>query len=1022
MNPNEKAARRRDNAIAAGAVLAGGGVAAGGYGAIRAAKSIKTGVADLKQTTSHVRDTTSRVADKVSQTADQVGGQVAKTGAAVRQTSRRAGRAATAPSRAVAKGARAGGKLVSKLKKFFKMQAELQATELAKIPLRGATLHTAQSLAGLHDLPVATKSLRKRHVMKPLMVSDKKSLKDVSEQSRRIRSGVSRSAGKWSAKNPGRHLEGMPDSIHRRQSVVEAVDDYLDPGRHPFYKKERKANLEAYRDELHEFRASEIEKGTMNVNGTIVSVEALEKRLAGKAPVEVPWKSVKGMARQKGLSKDRLKNVAPHLDKPGIILEDGTLVDGRHRSRMRKASGMTHGIYRKASKADIKAAAVQPTQLSAKIQATYFMMASVDPAVQEEKKKRKKQIRGIGRLLRLQFESKPNREERIAGHIADGVGLTKAAASGAVTGSMVGGPVGAAVGGVAGIAGQAGMHRVAKKKENDRKPLQGAAARAAIPAALVTGGAILKNTEKGKRMMKKTKAVGRLVRRNLKNLEAQLDEVIEFKTGDSLIKGAKKAAKAGTEAAGKSLKWRQKVARKVAGIRDGESVVGISKTGQRAIRAAGVAGGVAPLAVMAHKAKKSEGKAKDEHNEHLSKAMLRKNIIRTKSQRKEDRDADKKFLKGSYNRTGAIVGSAGGAIAGGSVGGLNGAYIGSQAGGIAGAHLGGLIDRKPKKKKELSLVARLTELEANLDRLTELSKSKQWIKAEGEHRGSYEETQRVLDGRVKPTIRNPNYDPKAFPGSAHSQPFKDDDTPIGINQQAWRASERKAKTAVKWGGRAKNAASDLKDVVTGKPRKKDQAGRAKKREWEKSYAKNAIATGIATGGIMAGNAYLRKNPEKRDAIYGAVERGTAGIIKKGKKVMAAAFSEGPLRRGMIHEFVSVRDDSGRQVFRVEDARGNSARIHAGDKPKRDRRPKRWNEKVENERKLWGAGVVAAGGAGLVAGAKGKEIAKATKESKLYQGVKKSKVGQQVAQGVERMVSPKRRLIREIAKQGARAVN
>ena len=249
-----------------------------------------------------------------------------------------------------------------------------------------------------------------------------------------------------------------------------------------------------------------------------------------------------------------------------------------------------------------------------------------------------------------------------------------------------------------------------------------------------------------------------------------------------------------------------------------------------------------------------------------------------------------------------------------------------------------------------------------------------------------------------------------------------DETPIGINKQAWRASERKAKTAVKWGGRANNAASDLKDVVTGKPRKKDQAGRAKKREWEKSYAKNVIATGAATAGIMVGNAYLRKNPAKRDAVYGAAERATSGLIKKGKKVMAATFSEGPLRRGMITELVSVRDDSGRQVFRVEDARGNSARIHAGDKPKRDRRPKRWNEKVENERKLWGAGVVAAGGAGLVAGTKGKEISKAVKGSKLYQGAKKSKAGQTVAKGVDRMVSPKRKLVREIAKQAARGMN
>ncbi len=86
MNPNEKAARRRDNAIAAGAVLAGGGVAAGGYGAIRAAKAIKPAstISKKEQSQSHVQVPDSepdgsggnQVQRTSEQTADQVGGQV----------------------------------------------------------------------------------------------------------------------------------------------------------------------------------------------------------------------------------------------------------------------------------------------------------------------------------------------------------------------------------------------------------------------------------------------------------------------------------------------------------------------------------------------------------------------------------------------------------------------------------------------------------------------------------------------------------------------------------------------------------------------------------------------------------------------------------------------------------------------------------------------------------------------------------------------------------------------------------
>lgn len=53
---------------------------------------------------------------------------------------------------------------------------------------------------------------------------------------------------------------------------------------------------------------------------------------------------------------------------------------------------------------------------------------------------------------------------------------------------------------------------------------------------------------------------------------------------------------------------------------------------------------------------------------------------------------------------------------------------------------------------------------------------------------------------------------------------------------------------------------------------------------------------------------------------------------------------------------------------MRDPRGKSARVFAPGSRKRERRPKEWHEKAENERKLWKAGVVAAGLAGLAGGA------------------------------------------------------
>lgn len=133
-------------------------------------------------------------------------------------------------------------------------------------------------------------------------------------------------------------------------------------------------------------------------------------------------------------------------------------------------------------------------------------------------------------------------------------------------------------------------------------------------------------------------------------------------------------------------------------------IVGLSPMG----KAAAIGIGAVPFAVMAHKMKKSEGKGNAEYADHYAKTLKRKNFIRTKDQRREDKDAQKKALKGTYATRGAVAGYAGGGLIGGGVAGLPGAIYGANTGMVAGAAMGQRIDRKPKKD-------RVARLEAMLD-------------------------------------------------------------------------------------------------------------------------------------------------------------------------------------------------------------------------------------------------------------------------------------------------------------------
>jgi len=251
--------------------------------------------------------------------------------------------------------------------------------------------------------------------------------------------------------------------------------------------------------------------------------------------------------------------------------------------------------------------------------------------------------------------------------------------------------------------------------------------------------------------------------------------------------------------------------------------------------------------------------------------------------------------------------------------------------------------------------------------------------------GRYADPMKVLDGRTKSHISNPNYDPK----DKDSPRLIEDVRHPAEMREVQKSAYRKAKNVNKWGGRAARTVKDASDSLQGKPRGKDRAGREKKKEWEKAYFKQGAAALATTGGILAAGEYGRRHPEKRDAVYDWVDekteklikkparkflRGSAEVAAKGAKHLSSEDETIELRPAMCIDFNDptrgyMYDENGRKVFKYSDVRGRSGRISHGDKPFRERRKKREWEKVENERKLWAAGGLLATTGGLLVGRK-----------------------------------------------------
>jgi hypothetical protein len=218
--------------------------------------------------------------------------------------------------------------------------------------------------------------------------------------------------------------------------------------------------------------------------------------------------------------------------------------------------------------------------------------------------------------------------------------------------------------------------------------------------------------------------------------------------------------------------------------------------------------------------------------------------------------------------------------------------------------------------------------------------------------------------------------------------------PVNIESVAWTdrqvigAAINKGKKVARNTGRASRFARDAKDVATGKERRKDAAGRKKKREWEKSYVKNAAATAAGGAAVIGYNATLKKNPKlktKNKTINKGLKKVLGGYYGKGAETVDRSIKTrawnarrkaiGKIGRvtskyfGSEGEVLEFDSTAARAGWDVRDPRGRSARVFAPGSKRRNRREKHWHEKKENQKKIWAAGTVAALLAGGAVGAR-----------------------------------------------------
>ncbi|MEA3210968.1 MAG: hypothetical protein QOE70_4025 [Chthoniobacter sp.] len=198
---------------------------------------------------------------------------------------------------------------------------------------------------------------------------------------------------------------------------------------------------------------------------------------------------------------------------------------------------------------------------------------------------------------------------------------------------------------------------------------------------------------------------------------------------------------------------------------------------------------------------------------------------------------------------------------------------------------------------------------------------------------------------------------------------KNPEVPTFRHAQVLKAAYNKGRDIHKWGGRSARVTSDVGDVIRGK-KKVDERGRPLKREWEKSYFRNAVGGAVAGAALLAHHRAYRDHPKYRanvkhyrkkfrDTVNNAVPGAFNNLSARGRTFV---FARGPQGRLIAFDYSAADWD-------VRDQRGRSARVFAPGARARDRREKHWHEKTSNMKKLAVVGAVLAAAGGGAAGFK-----------------------------------------------------
>lgn len=197
---------------------------------------------------------------------------------------------------------------------------------------------------------------------------------------------------------------------------------------------------------------------------------------------------------------------------------------------------------------------------------------------------------------------------------------------------------------------------------------------------------------------------------------------------------------------------------------------------------------------------------------------------------------------------------------------------------------------------------------------------------------------------------------------------------------AWRSGQGLRK----WGKRTSNLVQDTADLVTGRPK---PAGR--KREYEKEWFRNTVATAAGAGSLL-GHAVLRRKIPAYRMKTDAVEAKVRSVIAKGRKKL-----DGTLGLGRRVRLVLLDARAAEVGWDVRDPRGKSARVFAPGAQRRQRRPAEWHETKDGQRKIIGglglAGTLAGVGAGVLIGKRIGAAAKLRRKAGISRGYMKQKI-------------------------------